>query len=105
MTTPIEVSGLTKTFGRHRGIDDVSFTVQRGEVFGFLGPNGAGKSTTIRLFLGLYHLTAGHVRVLGHDPLSRAGLRRWGDTVMEIYRGGAFAVPNETMGGPSDNAD
>jgi len=44
-------------------------------------------------------------RVLGIDPLSRAGLRRWGDTVMEIYRGGAFAVPNETMGGPSDNAD
>ena len=43
--------------------------------------------------------------MLGIDPLSRAGLRRWGDTVMEIYRGGAFAVPNETMGGPSDNAD
>jgi ABC-2 type transport system ATP-binding protein len=70
VTTPIEVSGLTKTFGRHRGIDDVSFTVQRGEVFGFLGPNGAGKSTTIRLFLGLYHPTAGHVRVLGHDPVA-----------------------------------
>ena len=70
MSAPIEVLALTKAFGRNRGIDDVSFTVQRGEVFGFLGPNGAGKSTTIRLILGLYHPTAGHVRVQGRDPTS-----------------------------------
>jgi len=70
MTAPIEVSALTKAFGRNRGIEDVSFAVQRGEVFGFLGPNGAGKSTTIRLILGLYHPTAGHVRVQGRDPTS-----------------------------------
>ena len=65
--TPVEISTLTKTFGRNRGIDDVTFTVQQGEVFGFLGPNGAGKSTTMRLILGLYQPTAGQLRVLGHD--------------------------------------
>ena len=70
MSAPIEVLALTKAFGRNRGIDDVSFTVQRGEVFGFLGPNGAGKSTTIRLILGLYNPTAGLVRVQGRDPTS-----------------------------------
>ena len=68
MNAPIEVSALTKTFGRNRGIEDVSFTVDRGQVFGFLGPNGAGKSTTIRLILGLYRPTAGQLRVLGKDP-------------------------------------
>ncbi len=68
--TPIDVSSVTKTFGRHRGVRDVSFDVRAGEVFGFLGPNGAGKSTTIRLLLGLYHPTAGRLRVLGHDPLA-----------------------------------
>ena len=70
MSAPIEVLALTKAFGRNRGIEDVSFTVQQGEVFGFLGPNGAGKSTTIRLILGLYHPTAGLVRVQGRDPTS-----------------------------------
>ena len=68
MTAPIDVTELTKTFGSNRGIEDVSFSVHRGEVFGFLGPNGAGKSTTIRLILGLCRPTAGQVRVLSHDP-------------------------------------
>jgi len=45
----IEVQGLTKSYGRKRGIADVSFSVDEGEVFGFLGPNGAGKTTTIRM--------------------------------------------------------
>ena len=64
----ITVDGLTKTFGEHRGIDDLRFEVGHGEVFGFLGPNGAGKSTTIRLLLGLYRPTAGATTVLGRDP-------------------------------------
>ena len=64
----IEVRGLTRTFGSHRGIADVSFAVDHGEIFGFLGPNGAGKSTTIRLLLGLHRPTSGRARVLGHDP-------------------------------------
>jgi ABC-2 type transport system ATP-binding protein len=73
----IEVDGLTRTFGERRGVADVSFHVERGEIFGFLGPNGAGKSTTIRLLLGLYRPTSGHARVLGLDPLRDAvGLHR-----------------------------
>lgn len=70
MTAPaIELESVTKSFGRHRGVTDVSIDVRPGEVFGFLGPNGAGKSTTIRLIIGLFRPTAGRLRVLGHDPL------------------------------------
>jgi ABC-2 type transport system ATP-binding protein len=68
----IEVDGLTRTFGEHRGVTELSFHVERGEIFGFLGPNGAGKSTTIRLLLGLYRPTSGRARVLGQDPLRNA---------------------------------
>ena len=49
----IEISNLTKNYGKHRGVENVSFSVREGEIFGFLGPNGAGKSTTIRAMLGL----------------------------------------------------
>jgi len=66
---PLQVTGLTKTFGRHRGILDVSFDVRAGEIFGFLGPNGAGKSTTIRLIIGLFRPTAGRVTVCGRNPM------------------------------------
>lgn len=55
----IEISGLTKTFGRVRAVDDLTFTVQPGRVTGFLGPNGAGKTTTLRCLLGLVRPTAG----------------------------------------------
>ena len=69
MTVPaVSVAHLTRSFGRRRGVTDVSFDIAAGEVFGFLGPNGAGKSTTIRLLLGLYRPDAGHIRVLGRDP-------------------------------------
>ncbi len=63
----ITVSGLTKFYGQVRGIEDVSFTVSAGEIFGFIGPNGAGKSTTIRLLLGLISPTRGSARIFGHD--------------------------------------
>jgi len=63
----IETVGLTKTFGTHRAVDDVSFQVYGGEIFGLLGPNGAGKSTTLRILITLLHPTAGHATVLGHD--------------------------------------
>lgn len=68
MTTPVEVRDLTKTFGSFTALDGVDLTVESGSVHGFLGPNGAGKSTTIRVLLGLYRATSGHVRVLGLDP-------------------------------------
>jgi ABC-2 type transport system ATP-binding protein len=63
----IEAEGLTKFYGRHRGIEDVSFAVAPGEVFGFLGPNGAGKTTTIRALLDLHHPTGGSARLFGLD--------------------------------------
>jgi len=63
----IEVRNLTKFYGKSRGIVDVSFDVQEGEIFGFIGPNGAGKSTTIRLLLSLIHPTKGRATVFGKD--------------------------------------
>ena len=70
MDRAIETTGLTKYYGKVRGVEDVHLTVHSGEVFGFLGPNGAGKSTTIRLLLDLIRPSAGSVRVLGMDPRS-----------------------------------
>jgi ABC-2 type transport system ATP-binding protein len=67
MAYVIEAVGLTKRYGKRRGIDDVSFEIREGEVFGFLGPNGAGKTTTIRVLLGFLRPTAGRAMVLGHD--------------------------------------
>src|SRR5574340_876186 len=63
----IEVSHLTKYYGKSRGIVDVSFDVAEGEIFGFIGPNGAGKSTTIRLFLSLIYPTKGSAKIFGKD--------------------------------------
>jgi ABC-2 type transport system ATP-binding protein len=63
----IEVSNLTKYYGKSRGIVDVSFNEEEGEIFGFIGPNGAGKSTTIRLLLSLIHPTSGTAKVFGKD--------------------------------------
>lgn len=66
-TPAIEVIGLTKKFGDFVAVNKISFTVPRGEIFGFLGPNGAGKTTTIRMLLGLLVPTAGTARVIGYD--------------------------------------
>jgi ABC-2 type transport system ATP-binding protein len=63
----IDVTNLTKFYGKSRGIVDVSFSEDEGEIFGFIGPNGAGKSTTIRLLLSLIHPTSGSARVFGKD--------------------------------------
>jgi len=63
----IEVTNLTKYYGKSRGIVDVSFGVDEGEIFGFIGPNGAGKSTTIRLLLSLIHPSSGSATVFGKD--------------------------------------
>src|ERR1700716_1543408 len=67
MTAIIEVEKLTKSYGGKRGIDEVSFQVDEGDVFGFLGPNGAGKTTTIRLLMALLHADAGTARIAGLD--------------------------------------
>jgi ABC-2 type transport system ATP-binding protein len=67
MTAIIEVAGLTKSYGRKRGVIDLSFEVTEGQVFGFLGPNGAGKTTTIRLIMALLFPDGGRARVAGLD--------------------------------------
>jgi ABC-2 type transport system ATP-binding protein len=63
----IEIDGLTKCFGSFTAVDNVSFSVRRGEVLGFLGPNGAGKSTTMRMLAAFMTPTAGTARIQGHD--------------------------------------
>lgn len=62
----IRVEGLTKSFGDHKAVNDLTLEVPPGSVFGFLGPNGSGKTTTIRMLLGLASPTSGDIRVLGH---------------------------------------
>ena len=63
----INVAGLTKRYGRVLAVDDISFSVNRGELFGFLGPNGAGKTTTISVLTGLARLDAGRINIGGID--------------------------------------
>jgi ABC-2 type transport system ATP-binding protein len=66
----IETEQLTKFYGRHRGIEELTMTVEQGEIFGFLGPNGAGKTTTIRTLLDLLHPSGGSARIFGLDSRS-----------------------------------
>ncbi|MBE6906448.1 MAG: ABC transporter ATP-binding protein [Ruminococcaceae bacterium] len=68
----IEIKNLTKRYGEHRGIENVSFSVEEGEIFGFIGPNGAGKSTTIRTLLALIHPTSGSAEIFGRDCMKQA---------------------------------
>jgi ABC-type multidrug transport system ATPase subunit len=62
---PIEVNHLTKRYGKYRGVEDITFSVAPGEIFGFLGPNGAGKTTTIRVLIGLLKATGGQALIFG----------------------------------------
>src|ERR1700730_3667490 len=72
MTTAIETHGLSKNYGRCRGLFDLNLEVAEGEVLGYLGPNGAGKTTTIRLLMGLIHPTAGAATIFGLDTQREA---------------------------------
>ncbi len=67
MSTIIQTNRLTKSYGRSRGIIDVTFAIEEGEVFGFLGPNGAGKTTTMRTLMGLLHANSGSATIGGLD--------------------------------------
>ena len=71
MTIPIEVSRLVYRYGRaeHPAVDNLDFSLPRGEILGLLGPNGAGKTTTLHVILGLVTPTSGQVSVFGHSPL------------------------------------
>jgi ABC-2 type transport system ATP-binding protein len=80
----IEVDGLSRTFNGRLVVDELTFTVQEGEIFGFLGPNGAGKTTTIRLLTGQIHPTSGRASVSGFDIVhQRQQLKRYIGVVFE----------------------
>src|SRR6185503_6507205 len=98
----VAVRGLTKVFkdfwGRPkaRAVNDVSFEVRRGEIFGLLGPNGSGKSTTIKMLLGLLYPTRGHLEVFGRSPRDVRTKERIGYLPEEsyLYR---YLNPGETL--------
>ncbi|QMW66495.1 ABC transporter ATP-binding protein [Mumia sp. ZJ1417] len=74
--TALDVRNLRKRYGRHVAVDDVSFTVEEGEIFGIIGPNGAGKTTTVECIAGLRTPDLGSISVLGLDPIEdRAEVR------------------------------
>lgn len=72
MSTIIQTNQLTKSYGRNRGVIDVTFDIQEGEVFGFLGPNGAGKTTTMRVLMGLLRPSSGNTTIGGLDCWTRS---------------------------------
>lgn len=72
MSTMIQTNRLTKSYGKSRGIVDVTFDIQEGEVFGFLGPNGAGKTTTMRVLMGLLRASSGAATIGGLDCWKRS---------------------------------
>jgi ABC-2 type transport system ATP-binding protein len=108
----IIVNGVTKKYGAHTAVDDVSFVARPGRVTGFLGPNGAGKSTTMRIMVGLTPATRGQVTIVGRDyrdlpnPGRRVGVlldasaQHAGRTGREILTLGA-----DTMGLPRDRVE
>mgnify|MGYP001135309122 FL=1 len=63
----IQTRGLTKYYGKSRGIENLDLTVEEGEFFGFIGPNGAGKSTTIRTLLNFIYPSSGEAAIFGMD--------------------------------------
>lgn len=65
----IEVKHLTKKYGTHLAVDDLSFTIEKGRIYGFLGPNGAGKSTTMNIMTGYIGASSGEVIINGHNIL------------------------------------
>ena len=91
MENVIEINNLTKSYGKNRGVLDVSFSVKEGDIFGFLGPNGSGKSTTIRSMLGLIYFEKGSIKLLGKDIK---------DNKEEILKEVGY-IPSEAMFYPS----
>ncbi len=91
MNSAISIRNLTKNYGANRGVEDISFDVAKGEIFGFLGPNGAGKSTTIRCLLGLIKPSGGSAEILGSDMVKNH---------LEIMKRVGY-MPSETQFYPS----
>ena len=94
MSTVIEVASLTKRFGSLTAVDDVSFSVERGEIFGLLGKNGAGKTTTVEILEGYQSPDEGRVQVLGVDPKKGGGA--WKDRIGLVLQDSDFD-PSHTV--------
>jgi ABC-2 type transport system ATP-binding protein len=94
MVNVIEVTGLTKRFGPLTAVDDVSFNVQGGEIFGLLGKNGAGKTTTVEILEGYQSPDEGRVQVLGVDPKKGGGA--WKDRIGLVLQDSDFD-PSHTV--------
>src|SRR5665213_3157242 len=92
----IEIEHLTRRFGHFTAVDDVSFTVARGEVLGFLGPNGAGKSTTMRMLAAFMPPTSGTARICGHDVQTASIAAR---RMLGFLPAGAPTYPDMTVEG------
>src|SRR5215211_1282789 len=71
----VELRNVTKTFGRHVAVDDLSLDVPAGTIYGFIGPNGSGKTTTLRMIMRILHPDSGTIRVLGEERLGAANDR------------------------------
>ena len=71
----VEIEGVTKTFGSHKAVDDLSMGVPAGSIYGFIGPNGSGKTTTIRMIMRILHSDSGRIRVLGEESFQAANDR------------------------------
>jgi len=76
MSTLIEVNNLTRQFGEHCAVNNVSFSLDKGEVLGFLGPNGAGKSTTMKMICGNLTPTVGEIKINGYDMIEQPKLAK-----------------------------
>lgn len=77
ITNVVEINGVTKTFGQHVAVDDLTLTVPSGSIYGFIGPNGSGKTTTIRMIMRIFHSDpgSGSIRVLGEESYEAANNR------------------------------
>lgn len=103
MAYALEIDGLTKRFGDKTVVDDISFSVGEGEVFGFLGPNGSGKTTTIRIVLDILKPDAGVIRLLG-GLTAREAMPRVGYLPEErgLLRKERFRISCGISGGSAD---
>lgn len=86
MTTAIEVTGLSRHFGKVRAVDDVSFTIDEGGIYGLLGRNGAGKTTLMQLLSGQDFATTGTIKVFGESPVENARVLRSVSFIKESQR-------------------
>jgi len=83
-TRTIQLEHLTKSYGSHRGIVDVTLEVRAGQIVGFLGPNGAGKTTAIRVLMGFLYPTSGRASILGHDVVRDSVLVRKSSDICRV---------------------